>query len=256
MDEKMLCRFFERIGLDKDTKVEKTVAFLGLLQSSCIKNIAYENIDILSGKPLSLDPLSLFEKIVINRRGGYCFELNGFLKHVLLALGFDASDRFARFLRGEEDIPMRRHRVVVVKLYGEEYLCDIGVGQYMPRYPLKIEEGIVQEQNGEEYRFERDNTHGWVLMEKHKGQWRKLICFIEYPAFDIDFVQPSFFCEKHPDSVFNKSPMIAIKTDGGRKAINGSEYKVFFGDELIHIEENITNERYTELLKNEFKLGI
>ena len=70
----------------------------------------------------------------------------------------------------------------------------------------------------------------------------------------MDFIQPSFFCEKHPDSVFNKEPMIAIKTPEGRRTIDGRVYKVFVGEELVHIEEDISDVRMAELLAGEFKL--
>lgn len=247
-----ILKFFGRIGLCAQTPIEPTEAFLGLIQSHCIQKIAYENLDILRGRKLDLSPHALYEKIVVKKRGGYCFELNGFLKYMLLSMGFDASDRFARFLRGEEGIPMRRHRVCVVTLGQEKYLCDIGVGQYMPRYPLKIEENTLQTQGDEIYRFQKDPVHGWVLWEMHAGAWRQLISFAEYPAFDIDFVQPTFFCENSEASIFNKAPMIAIKTPDGRKAISGRDYKIFRGEELIHIETDITKARYYELLQKEF----
>lgn len=130
-----ISRFFQRIGMDPQTKIENTVDFLGRVQNNCVLYIAYENLDILEGKPLVLTPDALYEKIVIRGRGGYCFELNGLLTHMFREMGFSVSERFARFLRGEQDIPMRRHRVTVVHMADGDYLCDIGVGQIAPRLP-------------------------------------------------------------------------------------------------------------------------
>lgn len=245
-------RFFERIGLAKDTKAEPSAEFLGQVQSACVQTIAYENLDIVSGVPLKLDRDSLFEKIVVRKRGGYCFELNGLLFHMLREMGFSVSERFARFLRGESAIPMRRHRVVIASFADGDYLLDIGVGQIAPRLPLKIEEGLIQTQNGETYRFEKSAVHGWVLSDLHNGAWREYICFSNDPAYEIDFVQPSFFCEKHPDSVFNQRLMIAIKTPLGRKTIDGDVFKIFEGETLVHIEENVPKEKIREILESEF----
>ena len=186
------------------TEEEKTVDFPGQVQTGCVLNIAYENLDILENKPLDLSPDALYEKIVMRRRGGYCFELNGLLTHMLREMGFSVSERFARFLRGENEVPMRRHRVTIVHMDDGDYLCAIGVGQIAPRLPLKIEDGCVQSQNGETYRFTRDSRHGWILWDLHNGEWREYICFTDEAVFDVDFLQPSFFCEKHPDSPFNK----------------------------------------------------
>ena len=249
-------RFFERIGIDSQTIIEKSTDFLGLVQTNCVTHIAYENLDILENKPIELAPDALYGKIVVRSRGGYCFELNGLLTHMLREMGFTVSERFARYLRGESEIPMRRHRVTVVHLDDGDYMCDIGVGQIAPRLPLKIEENTVQTQNDEAYRFTKDIKHGWILWDLHDGAWREYICFTDDEAFDVDFIQPSFFCEKHPSSPFNKDYMLAIKTKTGRRTIDGRIYKVFEGEELVHIEENISDERLKSLFENEFNLKI
>lgn len=249
-------RFFERIGLAGDTPVTASVEFLGKVQSMAVMHIAYENLDILEGKALALTYEALYEKIVVNGRGGYCFELNGLLAGALRQMGFCVKERFARFLRGENEVPMRRHRVCVVSVDGKDYFMDIGVGQIAPRLPLEVCENLVQTQNGEEYRFTRDARHGWILWDKKNGQWREFVCFTDDEAFEVDFLQPSFFCEKHPDSVFNKQRMIAIKTPEGRKTLDGSVYKVFRGETLADIEEDVPECRIGEILRKEFLLKV
>jgi len=248
--------FFSRIGMDENTPVHLNPVFLGRVQTACVTHIAYENLDILSGKPLKLDADNLYEKIVESGRGGYCFELNGLLTGMLSEMGFSVSERFARFLRGEKEIPMRRHRVTVVSFADGDYFMGIGVGQIAPRLPIKMEEHLVQTQNGETYRFERDARHGWVLWELYHGVWREYLAIPDEIAYPIDFVQPSFFCEKHPGSVFNKQYMIAIKTENGRKTVDGSTFKVFEGETLKEIRENLTESEITEILKNEFFLRV
>ena len=251
-----ISRFFQRIGMDPQTKIEKTVEFLGQVQRQCVLHIAYENLDILENKPLNLAPEALYDKIVIRGRGGYCFELNGLLTHMFREMGFNVSERFARFLRGEANIPMRRHRVTIVHMEDGDYLCDIGVGQIAPRLPLKIEEDTIQTQNGETYRFTKDVRHGWILWDLYHGAWREYICFTDEAVFDVDFLQPTFFCEKHPDSPFNKKYILAIKTETGRKSIDGHAYKIFEGEELAHIEENLSEEQLRALFEQEFYLTL
>lgn len=246
--------FLERIGLDPTMKIEHNFEFLKKIQYSAVTRIAYENLDILEGKSLSLNKEDLFEKIVVRKRGGYCFELNGLLADILEEMGFGVENRFARYVRGEADIPMRRHRILVVTCENDRYFCDIGVGDVAPRFPIKMEENLEQTQFGETYHFTKDPVHGWILWDFHKGEWRKFITFTEEKQYDVDFIQPSFYCEAHPDSVFNKAPMLAIKTEKGRKTINGKEYKEFEGTELVHLEENISDERFSQLLKQEFFL--
>ena len=249
-------KFLHRIGMNPDTKPEATYNFLKEVQYNAVISIAYENLDILDKIPLKLDADSLFEKIVEKGRGGYCFEVNGLLSWFFKECGFDVTDYFARFLRGESEIPMRRHRVLSVKCSDGDYFCDIGIGQIAPKYPILMKEGLVQEQFGESYKFEKDENLGWVLYDLHKGEWREFISFTTDKIYEIDFVQPSVYCELHPDSVFNKTPMIAIKTPDGRKTIDDRTYKIFVADELKYIEENVSDNRFKELLKEEFKIKI
>ena len=251
-----ISRFWERIGMDPQTAIEKSVELLGKIQTNCVLHIAYENLDILKRKPLDLTPEALYEKIVLHGRGGYCFELNGLLAHMLREMGFSVSERFARFLRNETDVPMRRHRVTVVHMESGDYLLDIGVGQVAPRLPLKIEENTLQTQNGETYRFARDARHGWVLWEMHHDVWREYICFTDEEYLDVDFLQPSFYCENHPSSPFNKTFMLAIKTETGRRTIDDHTYKIFEGEQLTYIEENLSDDRLRALFQNEFRLTL
>jgi len=249
--------FLKRIGLSPDVPVTHTIDFLNQLQNACVQNIAYENLDILAGKSISLEFDDLFEKIVTQNRGGYCFELNGFLIHMLREMDFTVHDRFARFLRNESTIPMRRHRVAVVSLAEGDYLCDIAVGQIAPRLPVKLEDGLVQKQpNGEIYKPVRDARHGWVIYEQYKGDWRQFICFTEDDQFDVDYIQPHYFCLTHPDSIFNKKYMLSIKTPSGRCTLDGPNFKIFHGEVLEHLEENISEERLRELFQEVFKLRL
>jgi len=249
-------RFFQRIGMDPDTPILYTEDFLSRVQLHCVLHIPYENLDILDHRPLELAPEALYEKIVLHGRGGYCFELNGLLTHMLKTMGFTVSERFARFLRGEAEVPMRRHRVTIVHMADADYFCDIGVGQIAPRLPLRVEEDTIQTQNGETYRFTRDPRHGWILWELYHGEWREYLCFNNDEVFDVDFLQPSFYCENHPSSPFNKGYMLAIKTVTGRRTIDKRCYKVFEGETLVHIEEDLSDERLHSLFANEFHLTL
>jgi len=246
--------FFRRIGLPPDTKIEPTYEFLKQIQYHAVTAIPYENLDLVRGKLLSLEWEDVFEKVVTRHRGGYCFEVNALLSRFYKEQGFAVNDYLARYLRGEEGIPMRRHRVMTVELSDGEYLCDIGVGQKAPRYPLKVEEGLVQTQFGETYKLEKDETLGWVVYDLSKGDWRPFISFTTEKQYEIDFYQPSYYFETHPDSAFNKTYMIAIKTADGRKTLSDREFKIFAEDVLVHREENLSDERRNQILSEEFYL--
>ena len=216
----------------------------------------YENADIVRGVPLSLDPEDLYKKIVNNRRGGYCFELNGLYGQLLRAVGFNVkAEYFARFLRGETVIQMRRHRVLRVEADGHDWLCDVGIGNVAPRHPLLLEEGTEQAQFDEIYRFRKDSFLGWVLTELHKGEWRDVFSFTEEPQLNVDFEATSFYCEHHSSSPFKKAWMFSIKTETGRKTLDGNVFKVFVGDEPVEVTE-LDSERLPSVMNEVFGIAI
>ncbi len=246
-----IAAYLHRIGL-REAEVEHTYAFLRRLQYAHTTHVPYENLDLVAGIPLSLAPEKIFEKVVTRKRGGYCFELNCLLAHMLEEMGFTVRSYLGRVWRGESGIPVRRHRVLAVDCEGKTYLLDVGVGNRAPRYPLLLTAGTVQEQCGEAYKLEYDGKDGWTLYELHGGEFQKFFSFTEEFQYDIDFLQPSFYCEKHEDSIFNKEMIVAIKTDTGRKTVSHRTYKVFSGEEVTHIEENMSDARRKEVLKAEF----
>ena len=117
--------YFDRIGLTLPEHIVCDGALLKKIQYAHCTTIPYENLDIIRNIPLSLEEDDLFEKIVVNHRGGYCFELNGLYGWLLRQLGYKVTDCFARYLRGESTIPMRRHRVLKVEAADGTYLCDL-----------------------------------------------------------------------------------------------------------------------------------
>lgn len=218
--------YFNRIGFAFDRGLSEE-EFLNKLQYAHVTSVPYENLDILCHVPLKLDTDSLFEKIVVNKRGGYCFELNGIFGWLLKELGFEVHDHFGRYLRGEEGIPMRRHRVL--RVVGEEntYICDVGIANMAPRYPLKLVLDEVQEQFGEQYRIEKDPFFGYLVNIGYNGKWERFYGFTEEEQLDIDYVAASYYLENLPDSKFNVKEMVSIKTPRGRKVIDGKMFRIY-----------------------------
>lgn len=220
-------RYLRRIGVYNENR-EPTLELLKEIHRAHFMTVPYENLDIIGGVPLSLTTEALYDKIVDRNRGGYCFEINGLFGALLRSMNYDVTDHLARFLLDEDDIPMRRHRVLKVQLSEVTYVCDVGIGVECPRIPLKLAENEIQSDGFAEYRFENEPFLGWVLWQKQLlSEWKKLYSFTDEVQLSVDFLQPSFYCEKSPDSVFNKKPMLAIKTAAGLNSYDGKSFKVY-----------------------------
>src|SRR3954463_2712152 len=120
--------YFARIGYPGPRT--PTLDVLHAITAAHAQSIPFENLDVLLGRPIELEVESLFRKLVTERRGGYCFEQNGLLLHVLGTLGFDAKPLSARvrLQRPRDFVPPRTHMFVRVEIDGEVWLTDVGVG--------------------------------------------------------------------------------------------------------------------------------
>ncbi|MGG4392900.1 arylamine N-acetyltransferase [Paenibacillus thiaminolyticus] len=242
--------YLKRIGYDGP--LDGSAAVLADLQECHLHAVPYENFDILNRVPLSLDIPDLINKIIIRRRGGYCFELNALFGWLLRELGYPVTDLMARFWRDEPNLPpKRRHQVLQVRAGDETYLCDVGVGGIVPRRPVRIEAGLEQWQGDECYRLERDPDYGWMLFEFKRDGWSRLYSFTEEPQLPRDFIMPSFWCEHAPESIFTQQAMAAVRTREGRNTLAGDEFRIFTADG-VHTFIPESKERYDEALKTCF----
>ncbi len=258
LNESQLSAYFARIGLCYEDYRHRPLHGRLLWELSMAHSITipFENLDILEGRLLSLDSEDLYDKIITRHRGGNCFELNGLCGVFLRSLGFGVSDYFSRFFRDAGDsIPMRRHRLLKVEAEDGTFLWDIGIGQRSPRYPLRLVEGLVQRQCGETYRFVKEPFYGWVLYDFYKGNWERILSFTEEPQADVDFVTACVWCELHPASPFNKQNMISIKTEDGRKSLDGNTFKIFQGEALVSLRE-LKEEEVPACLQEQFGLTL
>ena len=220
-----ISRYLERIGYRGTPDV--SIETLNDLQEAHYTAVPYENFDILRGKPISLELPDIYRKVVLERRGGYCFELNGLFGALLSALGYKVTEYFSRYLRDEPPLPMRRHRVLVVEIRGKSYFTDVGVGGVVPRRPLLMEPGLEQKQGDELYRLANDAILGNVIQEFRHGAWSNYVSFNDNPAYPVDFVTTNYWCQHAPESIFNKEPMAAKLTKDGRITMFGREVRVF-----------------------------
>jgi len=210
--------YLERIGYHGP--LDGSAETLSALQEAHVLTVPYENLDIMRGKYLSIEIPDVYEKVVVRKRGGYCFELNGLFAWLLRELKYDVTEYYGRFLFGEPvDIPMRRHRISRVQVEGEIFICDVGVGIPAPRQPLLFKEGLEQKQGNEIYRLVCDPILGWVVQFLHNGQWDNIYSFTEDVQYPIDFEMPNHWCLTHPDSIFKNFNMAYIRTPDGRKTI-------------------------------------
>ncbi len=119
--------------------LEPTLGTLRDLHRAHLLTIPYENLDIHLGRTLPLDEAEIFDKLVTQRRGGWCFEMNGLFAWALRELGFAVTLLGATVERVGSSVQKTDHLVLLVAL-DEPYLCDVGFGDGV-REPLPLRAG-------------------------------------------------------------------------------------------------------------------
>lgn len=141
-----LAGYLERIGYRG--RIGPDLGVLRAVHRAHQLSIPFENLDVQLRRPLSLDVEAAFEKIVVRRRGGWCYEHNGLFGWALREMGFDVMRMSAGVQRDVHgDSQLGNHLCLLVTL-DAPYLSDVGFGgsqSYpMPLQPGTIEDGVFQ----------------------------------------------------------------------------------------------------------------
>lgn len=229
--------------------------YLSRLQMAHMSHIPFENLDIMDGIMLSLERETLFEKIICRRRGGVCSELNTLYNWLLESLGYDTVSYSSRIIAKDAPVQGRSHRVIGVRLDERIYLTDVGYNFEHHRIPLLLKADMVQSDGECEYKLVRDDFFGWIMWQNRPGLgWRRKLGFTEEPQIDLDFVQPTFFAQFHPDSKINKYLKISLYVDGVFHAVRSGQYLTERGGAAQIIRPAGSKEEERELLARIFGL--
>ena len=204
-----------------------TLETLHAIASAHVQAIPFENLDVLLGRAIDLDPGALERKLVHARRGGYCFEQNALLLHVLGALGFDVHPLSARvrYQRPREFTPARTHLFVRVELE-ESWLVDVGVGAMSVTSALRLAETGPQITPHETRRLLREG--GLVYHQVLFGdEWHDVCEFTLEEMPPIDREVANWYTSAHPGSHFKNRLLVArALPDGARLGLLNRELTV------------------------------
>jgi N-hydroxyarylamine O-acetyltransferase len=152
--------YLGRIGTSRPA--EPALDALAELALAHLYSVPFENLDIASGRRLSVDLESLYDKVVRRRRGGFCYELNGLFAWLLRELGYEVTLLAAEVPEPRDGGPRhpRAHLVLLVDL-GDRWLVDVGWGEAYRR-PFALRAGNEH----------TDSFLGRYSLEETDGRWQ------------------------------------------------------------------------------------
>jgi N-hydroxyarylamine O-acetyltransferase len=247
-----LTDYCARIGYSGELRAD--LACLRGLMRAQLCSVPFENLDVQAGKVVSMVPEDIVEKIVYQQRGGYCYEVSGLFAMALSALGIDYDLIGARPMF----YPTRRpktHMVLLVYLAGEQWLCDLGFGNYGMRAPIGLHQlQQPQVQDDDCFQLVALNDSEFALQARVNELWVNQFCFDLYRHEWLDFMPANFMNSTHPEAIFVKQLLVVLHTARGRKILSGTTLRVI--DQGVTTERQLSTDEVSMALVNEFHLTV
>lgn len=217
-----LSDYFQRIGYTGAARAD--LATVTALMGCQLQSIPFENLDVQAGKPISLVPEDIFDKIVHRRRGGYCYEVNGLFAMALTALGVDFRFVGCRPMTYPARRP-RTHMALLAHLDGEEWLCDVGFGSYGMRAPMRLHDANEIRQDHDTFQLSPADGGEYVLKAWVEGQWANQYGFDLGHQEWVDFLPANWLNSTHPETLFVKHLIVMRQTPDGRHILMDDRLK-------------------------------
>ncbi|MEP7288420.1 MAG: arylamine N-acetyltransferase [Chloroflexota bacterium] len=249
MSNDWLTDYFERIHFEGS--VELSLDTLRALHTAHVFHVPFENLDIHMGRQIQLDSESLINKIVYQRRGGYCFEMNGLFSLVLETMGFKVDRLLARIWRDYVTPRPRTHQVSLIHIDGQAWLADVGYGAHCLHTPLLLKPDYSERQFTEHFRIMKDDSPEFLLQGEIQDEWKNFYSFPLEPYRPLDYVPVNYYTSTSPDSHFTQRRAIAMSTPNGRITMVNETVKVVANG--IETETVATTlDEYVEMLERYF----
>lgn len=186
-------------------------------------SIPFENLDPHRGIPISLTQQDLERKLVIDRRGGYCFEHNLLLASALEHLGLQVEPMLARVRVGGAPPGARPATHLLLRVTdgsGAVWHADVGfgLGTLLDPIPFGPDPDSVHGQSGWSFRVVQDGSE-LVLQTRSANGWSDVYGFVPQPAPRIDIDVSNWWTSTNPRSPFVSGLIAAVNHDDGRREV-------------------------------------
>ncbi len=204
--------------------IKPDVDSLRELQLAHLRNVSFENLDIGLKRVIRIDEPAIWNKLIVNKRGGFCYELNGLFAWLLKQIGFDVTYLNARDYHEADDtfgIDFD-HLVLMVCVPNQSarWLVDVGWGDTFTQ-PLDIDNADWQQQGLRAYRLEpfRDGYQLWQRESEEKVE-RQYYFDLTPHQFPAEYEAACHYHQTSPRSIFTRNRIISRLTEDGRVSLD------------------------------------
>ncbi|HEX2909361.1 MAG TPA: arylamine N-acetyltransferase [Chloroflexia bacterium] len=241
-------KYLQRINYHDALKTD--VETLKKLHRAHLLAIPYENFDIHLGRRIEHDEQAFYNKLVLQRRGGWCYEMNGLFAWALRQAGFKVHLLSGSVRNSLNDDGEGNHLTLLVELE-RPYLVDVGFGDGFLE-PLPLEEGEF-EQGFLSFRLTREGEY-WIC-HNHPHGGAKRYDFTLKPRRLEEFAARSHELQTSPTSGFVRTAVCQHYTSDSLIILRGALFKSVSAAGVE--EKTVTSEaEFKQVLKEHFKLDL
>lgn len=208
LSDEMIAAYLDRICARKPDKLDLDA--LRHLHERHVLSVPFESIDYHLGKEIYYRDKRVVRKIVEQRRGGGCGEINTAFYFLLESLGFAVTVHHARVRIGRRLADPYNHLMVTALIDGTQWVVDPGFGRG-PRYPVKLDSAEPQSDPHGVFATRRPDDRWVEVLRDGKPQYR----FHNGPADLADFEQVLWWYRTSPDSTFMQNLFCSLPLDDG-----------------------------------------
>jgi len=244
--------YLKRISFQDE--IQTNLNTLAALHRHHIQNIPFENLDILHGRKIHLDLNKIEHKVISNRRGGFCYELNSLFGALLRQVGFDVKMISAR-VYGKEKIGREFDHLFLKVNFGIAWLVDVGFGDNFLE-PIRIEIGTKQRDPTGIFRIERHDS-AYLRLESYKeglGYSPKYFFTMDERQLE-DYAEMCEYHQTSPESSFTHERVCTMATEHGRVTLRDDMLiETIYGKKTMRLV--MDDEEFDQILKDRFGIEI
>ncbi|GET25409.1 arylamine N-acetyltransferase [Prolixibacter sp. NT017] len=215
--------YLERIRYNE--RLTPSVLVLSQLQKMHLLHIPFENLDIHQNVPIELNIDHIYNKVIDQHRGGFCYELNSLFYELLKHLGFKVRRISARVYHDNEYAPEYDHLAIVATIDGKNYLADVGFGEFTFS-PLQLDTTKPQNDERGTFRIDRYEEIYYRVSKQEGNVWQPVYIFENRQRELKEFEAMCQYHQTSPESPFTKSRLITKPTNNGRITLTDDTLKI------------------------------
>ena len=253
-----IAAYLQRIGYNGSRS--PNAANLSRIHLAHLLSVPFENLDIHLGRPIMLDLPRLFGKILLEKRGGFCYELNGLFAWLLQGLGFGVTYLSARVAHDDGSFgPEFDHMILLVRCPADaapetRWLADVGFGDSF-RQPLQLDLPGDQEQGARTYRIASSSGERTLWQRAEDNEWKQQYRFALQPRQYAEFAGMCRYHQTSPRSSFTQHRICSLATPDGRISLDDQRLIVTKHGKRTETMIDSPDE-YRSLLENRFGMTI